>query len=137
MPTDASESTPTHFLLAGDSSDLPLMSHILRRLPVDAYGQVFVEVDAASPIEHLETPESLTATWLRRDERDPMVRLGEATAEAVLAWVSEWMPERRDAHAAPYVMWIGQSMSRVMTQLSDHLGDRVGALHIHYQAEHD
>lgn len=137
MPIDASESAPTHFLLAGDSSDLPLMSHILRRLPVDAYGQVFIEIDAARPIEFLETPEDLTVTWLHRDMHDPMARVGEAAADAVLAWVSEWVPEHREAHSAPYVMWIGQSMSRVMTQLSDHLGDRVGALHIHYQAEHD
>ncbi|GAA3029578.1 SIP domain-containing protein [Microbacterium dextranolyticum] len=124
--TDAS---PSHFLIAGDATDLPLLDQLLRRLPVDAYGQVFVEIDAHVQICPLPAPAGLTVHWLTRDEP----QRGGRAARAVMGWVSEWMPDEASAHDAPYVMWIGCSTSIVMDRLYDRLGDRLEGMHLHHR----
>lgn len=127
---------PAHFLIAGDLSDLPLLRRLLERLPVDAYGQVFIEVSAAFQVIDLPSPPEMTVTWLVGDTSPLSPPRGELAARAVVAWVSEWMPEERDAHTAPYVMWIGCSTSTVMDRLHDRLGDRLDHLHLHHR-HHD
>lgn len=128
-------SEPTHFLIVGDSTDLPLLRHMLGRLPVDAYGQMFIEVATAVQVHDWAGPDGLAVTWLVRERSRRFRPRGEAAAQAMLAWVSEWMPEDQDAHSAPYVMWIGCSMSTVMDRLYRQLGDRLDHLHLHHPHE--
>lgn len=136
MSVESHAPFPSHFLVAGDGMDLPLLRQLLGRMPADAYGQVFVEVAARFQITPLCAPEGVTVHWLV-DESSPLSHTrGERAAKAVMAWVSEWMPEEQGAHTAPYVMWIGCSTSTVMDRLYDRLGDRLDDLHLHHR-HHD
>lgn len=133
MLDETPASPPSHFLIAGDITDLSLLHQLLGRLPVDAYGQVFVEVAARFQISRLPAPAGLTVHWLV-DDASPLTHTrGERAAQAVMAWVSEWMPEETSAHATPYVMWIGCSTSTVMDRLYDRLGDSLDDLHLHHR----
>lgn len=133
MPSSAS--IPTHFLLAGDGGDLAMIGTLLDRLPVDAYGQAFVEVASAFQISDLPAPAGMTVTWLVNNSPTRAQPRGELAARAAVAWVSEWLPEEQDAHTAPYVMWIGGATSTIMDQLHDQLGERLDRLHLHHRHE--
>ncbi len=132
MESSASRGVPAHFLIAGDAGDLPLLERLLSRLPADAYGQVFVEVTTAFQITELPAPVGMTVTWLVDKPATQAEPRGELAARAAVAWVAEWMPESRDAHEAPYVMWIGGTTSIVLDRLHDRLGDRLDRLHLHH-----
>lgn len=125
-----------HFLLVGDASDIPAIRDILLRLPVDAYGQVFLEVGSVIRIQRLPLPEAMSVTWLRRDERSSVVDAvpprGELVTRAVSAWISEWMPEDLCEHATPYVLWIGCSASERVDRLYEELQTRMPDLHLHH-----
>jgi NADPH-dependent ferric siderophore reductase len=89
-------------LLAGDAGDLADLRALAATLPLDAYGQVVVEVDSPAAIVPLPVPERVATTWLvRPDGAAP----GAALATAVDAWIAEWMPAgtRCDSRIA----WIG------------------------------
>lgn len=122
-----------HFLLVGDSSDLPSLRGIISRLPVDAYGQVFIEVAAALQVQALDAPERITVTWLCRDRTaGRLPPRGALAARAVIAWVAEWVTEGDDEHELPYILWIGCPASEQIDRLYRHLAHRFGNLHMHH-----
>jgi len=123
----------THFLLVGDETDIPLLRRLLEQLPVNAYGQAFIELTTPALPTSLDAPEGLTVTWLPPSVREPFSRRGDAAASAALAWVAEWLPDETCTHDAPYVMWIGCSTSNVMDRLRGELGDRLERLHLHHR----
>ncbi|MGO2110839.1 MAG: SIP domain-containing protein [Pseudoclavibacter sp.] len=115
----------THFLIAGDSIDLPLLAGIASRLPIDAYGQVFVEVEHPMQVEAWSLPDNIAVSWLVREGTEGMSPRGELLAGAVNGWVSEWMPDAAALHEAPYVIWIGCSASEYVGELADDLSQRL------------
>ncbi len=117
-----------HFLLAGDGSDLGRLQDAAARLPFDAYGQVFVEVASPIQIQDLAVPEGLTVSWLCRQptawRSGQQVPRGALIVQAIRAWLAEWMPEQRSAHALPYVLWIGCAASDRVNRLYEELAFR-------------
>lgn len=120
------------FLIVGDAHDLPGVIDMLHRLPVDAYGQVLLEVASEIQIRPLPAPLGMSVTWLCRDRPrridEPLAPRGELAARALTAWIAEWMPETHVDQAEPYVIWIGcatsHRMSDVATGLSRRLQER-------------
>lgn len=98
-------------LVAGGVDELPAIEALLCLLPDTAYGQVLVEAPADLELPVIATPPRLTITWLARTEEpgEPGSRL----AEAVHAWLAEWMPDQPDL-AREVTLWLGGSaMDRV------------------------
>jgi NADPH-dependent ferric siderophore reductase len=56
------------FLLVGDPSSLALINAVLRQLPADAQGMVFIEVPHVDEIQVLPLPTHIKARWLLRGE---------------------------------------------------------------------
>lgn len=127
---------PQHILLVGDSTDLPAIHDILRDLPSDSYGQVYLEVATAIQVRPLPAPAGVSVSWLCRDRHSSdvggaprdigaMARRGELASRAIAAWVAEWLPER--SSEGSYTMWIGCSTStrvgRLYRTLQEHLGE--------------
>ena len=124
-----------HFLLVGDSRDIPAITGMLTRLPVYATGQVYLEVAAGIQQRRLPAPDGMTVTWLCRDRvaaAGPIAPRGELAARAVSAWISEWMPDDHDTQPHPYVIWIGCSTSAPVTRLYRDLAERLGETHLHH-----
>ncbi len=123
-----------HFLLAGDSADRVALRDAIGRLPVDAYGQVFVEVASEIQVESWDAPAGVAIAWLPRDAaaaRGALSARGALLERAVLAWVAEWMPENPKAHALPYVMWIGGAANERIDRLCEKLAWRFDRVHLH------
>lgn len=122
-----------HFLLAGDSTDLRAMRDAVNRLPVNAYGQVFIEVASAVQIQRWDAPSGITVTWLCRDESSgPTSRVaprGELVARALSAWLSEWTPENHTDRDRPHVLWIGCCASEHVDRLYRELASRIPHRH--------
>ncbi|AYF98717.1 SIP domain-containing protein [Protaetiibacter intestinalis] len=125
-----------HFLLVGDSRDIPAISGMLTRLPVGSFGQVYLEVASAIQMRRLPAPDRVSVTWLCRDRQasasGAIAPRGELAARAAAAWVSEWMPEDSDTRPHPYIMWIGCSTSAPVSELYRRLADRLGDAHLHH-----
>ena len=122
-----------HFLLVGDSRDIPAIGGMLGRLPVGSIGQVYLEVTSAIQIRELPAPEGVAVSWLCRDRLAGAIPArGELAARAVEAWVSEWMPEQQDMRPHPFIMWIGCATSAPVTRLYRELADRLGDAHLHH-----
>jgi NADPH-dependent ferric siderophore reductase len=92
---------PGQVLVAADDTsiqdvrDLVAQLDAVQTLTCRTRGQIFIEVATASQIEHIETPELVTVTWLTRDSRtgEPGTSTscapGQALGRSVRAWVSE------------------------------------------------
>lgn len=126
---------PQHILLVGDSSDIPAIHDILRDLPSDSYGQVYLEVATSIQIRPIDTPPGVSLTWLCRDRhsndarrvsRDigAMARRGEPASQAITAWVAEWLPD--ESSESDFMMWIGCSASHRVGRLYRALQERLG-----------
>ncbi|GAA3651823.1 SIP domain-containing protein [Microbacterium marinilacus] len=129
-------SPDAHFLLVGDSTDLGAILGIVDRLPVNAFGQIFIEVACDMQIQKWELPPFMTITWLRRDlaaggSRSVAPR-GELIARAVAGWAAEWLPERHDGTELPLVLWIGCAASAAMNTVYRDLAERVDHIHVHH-----
>ena len=125
-----------HFLLAGDGADLPQLQRAIERLPVDAYGQVFVEIAAPIQIRRLTAPERMTVTWLCRGSvagrgGRPHPR-GARLVEAIRGWIAEWMPEHRPEGGLPTVLWIGGAENDRINGLYEELAARFDHVHQHH-----
>ncbi len=133
---DPRERAGAHFLLVGDSTDLATILDTVARLPVNAYGQIFIEVASDVQIQRWRVPLGMSVSWLRRDRLSSVVGTiaprGELVARAVAAWVAEWMPEHHGDHELPYVLWIGCSASDRVDQLYRELAGRIDHLHLHH-----
>ncbi|TCO38561.1 siderophore-interacting protein [Rathayibacter tanaceti] len=105
------------FLIAGDETVVPWIQSILDALPINARGQVFIEVDDARGLPPLAAPGRVCVTWLGRSERSGAPGTGErcfrgvALDRAVRAWMGEmsvvdgdypWADARHD-----FCAWIG------------------------------
>ncbi|PZQ91906.1 MAG: hypothetical protein DI534_02860 [Leifsonia xyli] len=122
-----------HFLLVGDSRDIPAISGMLGRLPVGAVGQVYLEVSSAIQIRRLPAPAGVAVSWLCRDRvAGAIPERGELAARATKAWASEWMPEESELRAQPFIIWIGCATSASVTRLYRELADRLGESHLHH-----
>ncbi len=123
-----------HFVMAGEGADRVAIRGAIARLPVDAYGQVFVEVASSIQVEHWPTPEGVSITWLFRDAalaRGRPVLRGALIERAVTAWVAEWMPGSAKTHDVPYVIWLGCASSARIDQLCEQLAWRFDHVHLH------
>lgn len=122
-----------HFLLVGDSADLPAMRATMPRLPAGAYGQIFIEVASPVQIQDWATPPGMTLTWLCRDRGrgGRIAPRGERASQAVFAWLAEWMPEDHSHEDLPYVLWIGCSTSERVDLLYEELAARIPESHLH------
>ena len=117
------------FLFIGDGHDLAVIDGMLGRLPVDAYGQVIIEVASEIQIRRITAPVGIGVTWLCRDRPrrfdEPMIPRGELAARALTAWIAEWMPEHHAEIAEPFVMWIGATTSPRMSEAYSELSSRL------------
>lgn len=93
-------------LVAGGFDELPAIEALLCLLPETAYGQVLVEVPADVEPPVLAAPARMTVTRLvcAEEPGEPGARL----AEAVQAWVAEWIPDEPDL-AREVTLWLGGS----------------------------
>ena len=116
------------FLFVGDGHDLAAIEGMLHRMPVAAYGQVFIEVASEIQIRAIDAPPGIGVTWLCRDRPrgfdEPILPRGELAARALTAWIVEWMPEQHADVAEPFVMWIGATTSPRMSAAYADLSDR-------------
>lgn len=126
---------PQHILLVGDSTDLPAIHDLLRELPPDSYGQVYLEVATAIQIRSIAAPPGVSVSWLCRDRHSSdvggsprdigaMARRGELASRAIAAWVAEWQPDA--SSEGDYLMWIGCSASARVGRLYRALQERLG-----------
>ncbi|MDI6022349.1 SIP domain-containing protein [Leucobacter sp. UT-8R-CII-1-4] len=106
-------------LAAGDIGDLPGLRAWCENLPIDSYGQVFIEVFSPIQIEPIHTPPGVNVTWICRERLRESTRPGigiprcEALATAVDAWLDEWF--RVDSCLTRhFTMWMGARGSSIM-----------------------
>ncbi len=112
-------------IIAGDTTALPAISAILEKLPDDAVGYAFIEVELSEDIHPLEHPENVEIHWFVRhpvDDPQPLIAAikqavpkgDRAKLSAFIAgendtvietrkWVrQEYGIERKSMHAVPY-----------------------------------
>lgn len=122
------EASGTHFLLAGDSSDLDALEAVLADLPPDAYGQAFIEIASHDEARPLSTRDGIGVVWLCRDRAvdrtGGWMPRGALLVRAVLGWVAEWMPARGSRAGRPTVMWIGCEANDRVDRLYENLAFR-------------
>tara|TARA_B100000408_G_scaffold71527_1_gene54778 strand:- start:919 stop:1293 length:375 start_codon:yes stop_codon:yes gene_type:complete len=109
------------FLFAGDSSDVPYVQATLERLPVDAFGHVFLEVATSIQIQSLRRPEGMSVHWLCRTDVGvdaTMSPRGARLEAATRAWLSEWMC---GSDSGPRIIWIGATTIPAMSRLHDEI----------------
>lgn len=95
-----------HVLLACGVEDVEALRAQLADAPVDAYGQVLVELPAHDAMPDLDLPWRFTAYRIVRDPHAP----GAALVAAVDAWTAEWMPGDRSP-LNPGTIWVGAGVS--------------------------
>ena len=123
------DSPRAHFFLAGDGDDLVALRGITGKLPVDAYGQILIEVDSTTYIHDWPAPDGVVVNWL---VRGPDMDNGDRIAAAVDAWVTEWIIGSGSDTEMPYVLWVGCSGSIAVQHLLRDLSDRIDDLHLHH-----
>lgn len=69
-------------LLAGDETAMPAIAAILERLPITAFGKVFIEVPEAADALALDAPPEIEVHWLPREGADWGSALVPAVTEA-------------------------------------------------------
>ena len=114
-----------HFLLVGDSHDLPAIRAMAERLPTNAYGQLYLEVASPVQVERWELPPGMGVTWLRRDRHPGISPRGDLAARAAAAWLAEWMPADAPEPPRPFILWVGCGASRAMDRLHRELHARL------------
>ncbi|MBL5972743.1 MAG: hypothetical protein D3X82_02935 [Candidatus Leucobacter sulfamidivorax] len=106
-------------LAAGDAGDLRGLAAWLSERPRHSIGNVFIEVFSPIQIEPLPTPPGIGVTWICREGMRPSPRpgigvpRGRALADAVDAWLDEWLRVGDDADRH-FSIWMGARSSSVM-----------------------
>ena len=85
-----------HLLVVGDETALPAIARLLEEFPVDARGQVFVEIADSVHIQSVRELPGVSITWLPRPEAEPgitsllldAVRAAEWSDGRVFAWLA-------------------------------------------------
>lgn len=121
-----------HFLLVGDVGDVATIRDTVAQLPVDAYGQVFLELPDHRHTPILSVPEGVSVTWLVNEAKGSLP--GERAVAAVEAWMSEWVTERSAQPDYPCVLWVGCGRSARMEGLYRSLAARIPHLHVYHSA---
>lgn len=117
-------------LIAGGVEDLPEITRMLEDLPVNAYGQVFVEAALPEQVRSLPAPGRVTVTWLLRSARRSAVSSlvfadhGEALAEAVTGWAAEWCVADCEPRTTVWIgcvdsPWVERARSVVQIELDE------------------
>lgn len=101
-------SADDRILLAGSETDLALMRTALATLDARARGQVFIEVQSDSDIEHLDAPGRFAICWLVRDR-------GQSLRRSVDAWLSEMLPVSAFDDFSVYAWISHEGSARVLT----------------------
>ncbi|XPP27782.1 MAG: hypothetical protein ACNYNX_06255 [Leucobacter sp.] len=106
-------------LAAGDASDLRELRAWIADLPESSFGQIYIEVFSPIQIEPLPVPPGVGVTWICREALRPSSRpgigipRGRALADAVDAWLDEWVRVEDDA-GRHFSIWTGARSSSVM-----------------------
>lgn len=103
-----------HVLIAGSTAELPCMRSLLSMLPSDSYGQVLVAAAADDDLSGIEVPSRVTVQRVQPD----------GLADAVSAWMAEWIPELGDPDRSVGV-WVGAG---VAARAERHLHDLASLL---------
>lgn len=129
-------------LLAGDTSDLPMLRRLVDSLPGHTPGQVFIEAPDVGAIDLFPAPRGLGVTWLLQDPPDApdacrcCAEHGSALVRAVRAWLSEMLPADPVEPPCRCVLWVGaMGSSHTLRLFQDLSGPSHGAIHwIHEEA---
>ncbi|MGC5615032.1 SIP domain-containing protein [Georgenia sp. Z1491] len=120
-----------HVLLVGEHDDIPYIRSVLARLPENAYGQVYLEVDTDEHLPDVVAPERIGIRWLTRadvgDEGHLLLPKGARLERAVRAWLSEWLCDAPDE--GPIVVWVGGSDNPRLAELHLELHARIHQHH--------
>ncbi|MGC5629358.1 SIP domain-containing protein [Georgenia sp. Z1344] len=122
-----------HVLLVGEQVDIPYIRSVLDRLPENAYGQVYLEVDTDEHVAALDAPARVGVRWLTRARVGDEARLlprGARVERAVRAWLSEWLCDAPDE--GPIVVWVGGADNLRLAELHLELHARI---HEHHHAQ--
>jgi NADPH-dependent ferric siderophore reductase len=106
-----------HVLVAGDLSELESVRALLALLPDTAYGQVYVELDAADELPPVASPPRVTVSRVTRAAHE---QVGGPLTEAVAGWTAEWMPDEPAAERA-VSLWLGGSVTEGVPTLGARL----------------
>lgn len=131
---------PGRILIAGDTTDLPVIRRLLGALPGGVTGDVFIE--AFSDIQHaaLPAPEGVGVTWLYRTESMDVEGMrycsekGVRLVASLHGWLGEWVLADDDGD---YRLWIGARaltrVNRLCAALQAHIDHRAfhSAPHTH------
>ena len=109
-----------HALLAGGPEDLPAIGMVLSVLPSDAYGQVFIEACPDAVLPRMRKPARVSVHRVDHG----------ALAEAIDAWLAEWMPHdpAADQGDRAVSIWVGAHSSALVNDQCSGLGDLVDRL---------
>lgn len=128
-------------LAAGDASDLAELREWCADLPPDSYGQIFIEVFSPIQIEPLDTPRRVAVTWICREQLRSGTRpgqglpRGQALANAVDAWLDEWL--RADpASGRRFQLWCGAQSTPAMCEFWADIAKELAEIKSAYQPRH-
>lgn len=122
-------------IAAADVGDLRGLRAWCAALPPHVYGQIFIEVFAPYQIEPFPTPQHVGVTWICREQLRPSTRpgvgipRGQALADAVDAWLDEWI--RADAGYWHFSLWMGARSSSIMRSFWFRVEAELGELWSH------
>lgn len=103
------------FMIAGDESDLPIIQLMLSSLPERAHGQVFIEyVPEQTQPTVLYAPSRVSVHWIASH---PSAH-GEALAQAIDLWRSEFLTAPDFDDPTEFEVWIGCASCPVVAELN-------------------
>ncbi|MGX1933799.1 hypothetical protein [Microbacterium resistens] len=125
-----------HYVLAGVGTDVPFLNRLLGALPLDGYGQVFIESAGPMTLRGWPGPPGLMPIQVRQDlapARDGRLpRPGEVLADALGSWAEEWLPEPGTRRPLPFTLWIGAAGHPAVDRLCARLTREHPWLHLHH-----
>ncbi len=91
--------------VAAVEADLPIARSLVGEFPPRIRGHVFLEVERAADVGHLDVPSRVGVTWLVRER-------GQSLQRAVDAWLSELVPDDLDREHRVYGWVSGERAAR-------------------------
>ncbi|KAB1658745.1 SIP domain-containing protein [Pseudoclavibacter sp. CFCC 11306] len=113
------------FMIAGDDSDLAVIQLMLSALPQRAHGQVFIEYspEHSEPVV-LHGPTRVSVHWIptRHDAH------GEALAQAIDLWRSEFLTAPDFDDPSEFKVWIGCASCPIVAELNRQIESQIQPL---------